>query len=106
MVTLDNLVVTTALPRIRIDLGARIFSVTQVKQDFAFYNTHACGSNCRTYRVYGQQSTFHQEGTGAMQCHVSACDGGCARASIGLQDIAIKNDSPWPQGHHVHRGTQ
>src|SRR5690242_8339632 len=91
---------------VEIDIGAGVFLVAEIEQDFAAYDADADGCDRRFYGMCCQDAAPDKLRAGAVQGDIGSGDGGSARAAVRLENIAVEGDSARSQRLPVHYGAQ
>src|ERR1700757_540889 len=91
---------------VHIDIGAGVFFVGQVEENFAIDDTYADGGDEVAQGDRAQGAGFDE----LLQCEAQgdegARDGGGAGSAVGLDDVAVDPDSPLAQFFQVRYGAQ
>ena len=77
---------------VHVDVGARVFFVGEVEQDFSVDNSHADGGDEILERDCGQRSGIDQLFQSEAERDECAGDRRGARAAVGLDDVAVDPD--------------
>src|SRR5271169_1349491 len=91
---------------VHVDVGAGVFFVAEVEQDFSVDNSYTHGGNKILQGSRGQGSGFHQFFQSQSQRDEGAGDRGGARAAVGLDHVAIDPDGALAQAGEVGHGPQ
>ena len=91
---------------VHVDVGAGVFFVVEVEQDFSFDDADADRADKILERDRGQGSSVHQLFESQAERHEGARDGGGAGAAVGLDDVAVEPDRALAQAAQVGDGAQ